>query len=319
MGIKGKKNVPITARVNAGLFNQKKGVTEPVLNVGPAGVYGNNQTKNIPSPSKKRGYTMKASPFKQKADEGDIKVITQDPDTKKEVTVKGKDKKVYTPPKRTKEGDEAYAKLTPEQRKAQDDKYKKKNTKVVKGKDEKKTVTVKGKKREKPVQTRDAEDTQTARERSNTVRGGKRMNRKEKNAAIKEAKAQAKIDNPDDRKARRKAVKKAKNQAKLTQAQKDRKLAAASGAGAQRQAEQNRSISARKTGTLKSNERNLRESDMSPDTKKKLVDKQLGTNSETVKKTNPNVSGVSKEDLEGTNSKSKKGRFAGKSKMKKKK
>ena len=65
MGIKGKKNVPITARVNAGLFNQKKGVTEPVLNVGPAGVYGYNQTKNIPSPSKKRGYTMKASPFKQ--------------------------------------------------------------------------------------------------------------------------------------------------------------------------------------------------------------------------------------------------------------
>jgi len=301
MGIKGKKNVPITARVNAGLFNQKKGVTEPVLNVGPAGVYGNNQTKNIPSPSKKRGYTMKASPFKQKADEGDIKVITQDPDTKKEVTVKGKDKKVYTKPKRTKEGDEAYAKLTPEQRKAQDDKYKKKNTKVVKGKDEKKTVIVKGKKREKPVQIRDAEDTQTARERSNTVRGGKRMNRKEKNAAIREAKAQAKIDNPDDRKARRKAVKKAKNKAKLTQAQKDRKLAAASGAGAQRQAEQNRSISARKTGTVKSNERSLRESDMSSDTKKKLVDKQLGVNSQTAKKTNPNVSGVSKEDLEGTN------------------
>ena len=25
MGTKGKKNVPITARVNAGLFNQKKG------------------------------------------------------------------------------------------------------------------------------------------------------------------------------------------------------------------------------------------------------------------------------------------------------
>ena len=65
MGTKGKKNVPITARVNAGLFNQKKGITEPLLNVGPAGVYGDNQTKDIPSPSKIKGYSMKASPFKQ--------------------------------------------------------------------------------------------------------------------------------------------------------------------------------------------------------------------------------------------------------------
>ena len=64
MGIKGKKNTPITARINAGLFNQKKGVTEPLLGVGPAGVYGDNQTKDIPSPSKKRGYA-KRSPLKQ--------------------------------------------------------------------------------------------------------------------------------------------------------------------------------------------------------------------------------------------------------------
>ena len=64
MGTKGKKNTPITARINAGLFNQKKGVTEPLLGVGPAGVYGDNQTKDIPSPSKKRGYA-KRSPLKQ--------------------------------------------------------------------------------------------------------------------------------------------------------------------------------------------------------------------------------------------------------------
>ena len=79
MGTQGKKNTPITARVNAGLFNQKKGITEPLLNVGPAGVYGNNQTRDIPSPSKMRGYA-KRSPLKQenksKTDEGDIKVIT---------------------------------------------------------------------------------------------------------------------------------------------------------------------------------------------------------------------------------------------------
>jgi len=66
MGTKGAKNTPITARVNAGLFNQKTGVTEPLLNVGPAGVYGNNQTRDIPSPSKMKGYTMRQSPFKQK-------------------------------------------------------------------------------------------------------------------------------------------------------------------------------------------------------------------------------------------------------------
>ena len=74
MGTKGQKNTPITARVNAGLFNQKKGITEPLLNVGPAGVYGDNQTKDIPSPSKKRGYSMAKkkvdSPIKQAAEVG---------------------------------------------------------------------------------------------------------------------------------------------------------------------------------------------------------------------------------------------------------
>ena len=66
MGTKGSKNTPITARISTGLFNQKKGVKEPLLDVGPAGVYGNNQTKDIPSPSKMKGYSMKASPAKQK-------------------------------------------------------------------------------------------------------------------------------------------------------------------------------------------------------------------------------------------------------------
>mgnify|MGYP006084564669 FL=1 len=67
MGTKGSKNTPITARINTGLFNQKKGVKEPLLDVGPAGVYGDNQTRDIPSPSKVKGYSMNASPFKQKA------------------------------------------------------------------------------------------------------------------------------------------------------------------------------------------------------------------------------------------------------------
>jgi hypothetical protein len=44
------KNIPITARVSKGLFGQK--VSEPVLNVGQAGVSANNATKNTPSPAK---------------------------------------------------------------------------------------------------------------------------------------------------------------------------------------------------------------------------------------------------------------------------
>jgi len=55
------KNTPITARVKSGMFKTK----EPLLNVGPAGVDGNNKTRTMPSPSKMKGYTMKSSPFKQ--------------------------------------------------------------------------------------------------------------------------------------------------------------------------------------------------------------------------------------------------------------
>ena len=92
MGTKGKKNVPITARVNAGLFNQKKGITEPLLNVGPAGVYGDNQTKDIPSPSKLKGYSMKKkteSPIKQV----NTNVITLGEDTPGTPSTPGKPKK----------------------------------------------------------------------------------------------------------------------------------------------------------------------------------------------------------------------------------
>ena len=54
-------NKPITARVKSGMFKTK----EPLLNVGPAGVDGNNKTRTMPSPSKMKGYSMKSSPFKQ--------------------------------------------------------------------------------------------------------------------------------------------------------------------------------------------------------------------------------------------------------------
>ena len=124
MGTKGKKNTPITARVNAGLFNQKKGITEPLLNVGPAGVYGDNQTKDIPSPSKKRGYSMAKKKVDSPIKQVNTNVITLGEDT--EGTEGTKDKKVYTPPTFTPEGDAAYAKLTQAEKDAQDARYRKK-------------------------------------------------------------------------------------------------------------------------------------------------------------------------------------------------
>jgi len=68
-------NIPITARVNRGLFSQKKSpVQEPLLSVGVAGVYGNNETRTIPAPSK-----LMSSPFKQvsKSQSAGAKILEQ--------------------------------------------------------------------------------------------------------------------------------------------------------------------------------------------------------------------------------------------------
>jgi len=71
------KNTPITARVKSGMFKTK----EPLLNVGPAGVDGNNKTRTMPSPSKMKGYTMKSSPFKQNAADDALDPKTKNKDT----------------------------------------------------------------------------------------------------------------------------------------------------------------------------------------------------------------------------------------------
>jgi hypothetical protein len=340
MGTKGKRNTPITARVNAGLFNQKKGITEPLLNVGPAGVYGDNQTRDIPSPSKIKGYSMKASPFKQakvKADEGDIKVITTEKgkDTTKKVTVPGtpgtenldklnKGKKDLGPDFKPTQAQTDAANKEVADAKAKD---------IAAAKPTEKTVVVKGKdtERKRPVQTRDSEDTQTARERSNTVRGGKRMNKKERQAQKKIDRLNRKSGAIDPSTIKKDKVtgkdiegsgtkydrKKQKNARLMKEAEDNKKLASASSEGAQRQAEQNRSISARKTGTLKSNERDLRESDATSDTTKKLVDTQLGVNATTKAETNPTeIAGVSKKEIKGQAKKTS-GFFKTKSPMKK--
>ena len=156
MGTKGKKNVPITARVNAGLFNQKKGITEPLLNVGPAGVYGDNQTKDIPSPSKKRGYSMAKKKVDSPIKQVNTNVITLGEDT--EGTEGTEDKKVYTPPTRTPEGDAAYAKLTQAEKDAQDAKYIEKNTKIIPGNQGSDPVEGVDEVDSIPLQTRDTND-----------------------------------------------------------------------------------------------------------------------------------------------------------------
>jgi len=179
MGTKGAKNTPITARINAGLFNQKKGVTEPILNVGPAGVYGNNQTRDIPSPSKLRGYSMKSSPFKQEvvADEkGNVNLATTNTEL---ITEQGKPvttnviTKGDTPTSIVKPGEPGYAeweaavKANP----SIEDRFKDKVTQVTRpGEDvvtEKKTESLQG------LSSKSDGDAQLAINRRNTIRGGK--------------------------------------------------------------------------------------------------------------------------------------------------
>jgi hypothetical protein len=62
------KNTPITSKVSKGQASKTK---EPLLNVGPAGVNGNNKTRDVKSPATKKGYAM-SSPFKKTGD-GDKK------------------------------------------------------------------------------------------------------------------------------------------------------------------------------------------------------------------------------------------------------
>jgi len=86
-------NKPITARVKSGMFKTK----EPLLNVGPAGVDGNNTTRTMPSPSKMKGYKMKSSPFKQAKTTKDVVTeAIKDQITDKGISL-GKEKITKTP------------------------------------------------------------------------------------------------------------------------------------------------------------------------------------------------------------------------------
>ena len=223
-------NIPITARISKGLFGQK--VSEPILNVGAAGVSGNNQTSNAPSPNK-----MMSSPAKQTS-AGDIitgknepknavkvKTVTKGKDT----IVKGKDTvvpgKKYVPNEnawwksRTPEQKAAYNKSKREEI-ANDPDYQDKVVKgtdtVVKGKDEEgeKTLMV--------MNEGDALSTYGSRQAGRDVL---QSNRKSKRADIDVAKAEAKLGHSTDSKGNKTTIsdpkshiKKAKLEAKLQQA-----------------------------------------------------------------------------------------------------
>lgn len=184
------KNIPITARVSKGLFGQK--ATEPVLNVGQAGVYGNNVTKGDPSPAK----MMMKSPLKQMKSEGagdkilkgqaNVSTGSTGPDR----VIKGESKTTYTPPTHTPAGDAAYAKMSKAQRKAADEKYKKENTKTVTTPD--KVVPGENTKSTEPLKVFNEGSAKTSFWRRQDDRAVTHTSRKKKRADIELSKLEAK-------------------------------------------------------------------------------------------------------------------------------
>ena len=255
MGIKGSKNTPITARINTGLFNQKKGVKEPLLDVGPAGVYGNNQTRDIPSPSKMKGYSMKASPFKQKATKVGVNVLktTTTPDTTEEVAgtpgtsnydaaVAAEGTKIVDPKKITQAmTDKANKKRA--DAKALDVAAAKPKKVVVKGKTKTSNQFIANK-------IRDKGDAQTSLDRRNVIRSGKVAARTEKAA-------QRKIDRIDRKTGATSKTKKEQRLArKKTQAESNRKVSQNVMKGVKNQTAQN--IVAGSNKDVKNKERNMK-------------------------------------------------------------
>jgi hypothetical protein len=172
------KNIPITARVSKGLFGQK--VSEPVLNVGKAGVSGNNATRNIPSPTKqqKNPASKKEESTSSYQEGGDMFGVHVSKGAGS--IIKGNTRVEYTPPTHTAEGDAAYAKMTKAEQAAADKKYRERNTKIVqepdkKSEGEKVVTTAKGE-----LFTKDKGDAQTAYDRRGNIRNIKNLTGQEK-------------------------------------------------------------------------------------------------------------------------------------------
>lgn len=256
-------NTPITARVNKGLFGKKSlSTTEPLLNVGAAGVSGNNQTRDIPSPSKmKSAFKMMTSPFKNDPDIPYAVSKTGTPGTSTKgagaILVEGEQKTKTIPGQKV---ERLAKKGTPEYDRwleavtndpSIEDKYKPRE--VPDG--EKKpdtyktgstTETTPGSLESDQLYTRDKGDAQTALDRRGNIRAGIVSARKEKGADIKVAKAEAKLGYSTDSEGNKTTIsdskaytKKAKLEAKVKQAKTNQKVAAGETKGAKTQSEAN--------------------------------------------------------------------------------
>jgi hypothetical protein len=204
------KNIPITARVSRGLFGQK--ATEPVLNVGQAGVYGNNVTKGDPSPLKQ----MKSEGAGDKILRGQANVSTGS--TGPDRVVKGGTKVVpgetYVPienawwKSRTPEQKAAHNKKKKEEI-AKDPKYQPKTIqepdRIEKGENTKST---------EPLKIFNEGSAKTSFWRRQDDRAVTHTSRKTKRAQIQKAEAQADVDGLKG-KEKRDYINKAKKTAKL--------------------------------------------------------------------------------------------------------
>jgi len=276
MGKPGKKNVPITQRAEV-KTNSKNKVEEPLLNVGPAGVYGNNQTRKIPSPAKQKAKKKIKSPAKQEKKDNKVtnteilktksaggkikqeilKERGDDYDGKKSKTSAGgyKNKADWNKWLKTPDG-KAYTARTKEKvgtgefKEVDDPKPKEKTTSST-----------------ETVRVRDTGDSQTALSRRQTIRGGKVGTRVEYKGKVKAARA--KFDNMS--KAEKKAkggrsayMRKVKNEAKEVRANKNSKLGAAAAKGAKAQADENKSSLSGQTNNVKSASRDQDKGDLTP-------------------------------------------------------
>jgi hypothetical protein len=268
-----KKNVPITQRAEV-KTNSKNKVEEPLLNVGPAGVYGNNQTRKIPSPAKQKAKKKIKSPAKQDKKDKNTEILKtksaggkikqeilkergDDYDGKKSKTSAGgyASKSSWAKFLKTPEG-KAYTARTKE--KVGTGKFKEVDDPKPKTKTTSSTET---------VRVRDTGDSQTALSRRQGIRGGKVGTRVEYQGKVKSAKAKYRNMSDAEKEkvgGRRKYLRKIKNDAKIVRADKNTAFGAAAAKGAKAQLDENKSALSGQTGNVKSAGRNQNKEDLTP-------------------------------------------------------
>jgi len=253
-------NQPITSRVKQGLFKTK----EPLLNVGPAGVDGNNKTKNVPSPAKQ---TKKKGTGKAPA------IVNVKKSTTSGTIIKGKEIM----------RNKKYSDLDPSQVEAAKAWNKKnpgaKKDKVGTGKFEPDTKGPdKVKETKNNVYTTDQGDTQYAYERRNGLRSVKVNTKTERNQSVKNSRQTWRGMDDAERKAtgqtRGAYMKEAKNTANKVRSSKNKAAATAGAAAALDQIKSNKSVWAEKTGTVKSADRLATQTDGSKDVVTRLANNQ---------------------------------------------